>query len=173
MKLLLYSYVCAHGHVFEEGTLPPGEYGTFLLRSVTGKTAVVFAIDSPEYEEVSDIVDKLLSGLRDVDRAPKLKAVFGATCDRASDGTILEVEAKPPCSICGSTQMASWQRSDPRRYIDVEIPTVTHLEWHRLSADQRVWIVQNALAQLPQETHPGDPTQDKAGDPGLFRSPKF
>lgn len=147
MKLELFLFTCVpHGHRFEAPNLPSGGYGTFLLRSLNGELAVLFAIDSTEYAEVAEMIRRECPNLDDLEGARTLRRVFGVACDPAPDGSPFSIEGKPPCPICGVTPMTDWESIDPPRYVEMLVPPVTHHHWHLLTTSERMATVREAIS---------------------------
>jgi len=133
MKLQLFEYRCLKcGCEFESPELVPSTYGFFLARSAASDSrAILNALDDPVYREVEVMLDIMgvTDGLDVIQKADLLQAVFGKTCDPASDGSEYAIAAKPQCPRCHCRRPLSWQASDPPRFSEETLPEITHRQW--------------------------------------------
>lgn len=148
-KLQLVKYRCANCDVeFKAPALPPGAYGEFLLRSERrGALAYVEATSDPVYEEVDRIVKahpRLLQK-NPTAAASILWAVFGIACDPDVDGSSFVVNRMPTCPVCNVDRPSYWEFTEPPEIVDVNVVPVTHARWERLTADERLRLIHDAI----------------------------
>lgn len=152
MKFLLYRYRCGDcGVWFEHHEIAPSAYGEFLLRNdINNSERYLNGICDSTYEEVDEILrsETRIKALNDLDRAEILQLVFGIACDPDSNGARFDMERKPRCSHCGSRNIDYWEATEPPRYIDLEIPQVTHIKWDGLTRDEKFRAVSDELDRL-------------------------
>lgn len=151
MKLQNYLYQCNKcKNKFKAPELLGEPYGEFLLRTKTGEIEYLFAIDSSEFLEVGNIVDKFLenTGISELGRAKVLHQLFGITCDLASDGTEYKIGGKPICPKCGSNEMYSWEPIYPVEIVEVDVPHVTHERWNKLSDVEKQSKIEEAVKRV-------------------------
>ena len=143
-------FTCAKcASVFEAPEIGGGGYGGFLLRSASGETAYLNAIQDQVYEEVDQLlaVCPETSNMRSLERAKVLQRIFGeVACDKASDGSSFVLGAHPPCPKCGSQEMAAWEFKTPTELVDVQVAPVTHMGWSQLSPAEKQGRVEEKLA---------------------------
>ncbi|MCK5944077.1 MAG: hypothetical protein KAI24_18980 [Planctomycetes bacterium] len=150
MKLITKVLTCRCGHRHEDGTLSPFAYGEFLLRSARdGTRRHLYAIDNPVYDELLQRIaahPRYRDRSKD-DRADAVQRVFGITCDGSLGSTDLRIRRGPKCPMCGSDEVVDWVIPDPPRFIECEIPSVTHDGWSRLSEAEKQAMLDAALAE--------------------------
>jgi hypothetical protein len=152
MRLQIFEYQCEpSGHSFRAPALPVNAYGEFLLRDEDGMSTVYLnAIGDPTYKEVSLLLRRSphLTDISPNRRADILKRIYGSVaCDPDSKGKPFRIGQCPRCPVCSSTNMKSWQEVRPVEFVDLDIPTTTHLMWIGLNEDQKVDRVNDALTQ--------------------------
>lgn len=156
MKLIITCYVCADCYnKFDSPAILPGAYGDFLLRSPEGEMAFLNGLDDEIYTEVSELLESLpsLAGKDSGEIADVLMKIFGtAACDPSPHGLPYSMLAKPPCPICRSQRMASWEHKVPFEVVDIEVPPITHHFWKKLNKREKIEMIQKEL----DAAFPGD-----------------
>ncbi|MCY0915658.1 hypothetical protein [Massilia antarctica] len=153
MKLELMQYTCGTGaHEFLAPEIPGGSYGDFLLRSeASEEMRFLNGIEDATYNEVDAL-------MRENERVQSLPAnqptevlwkIYGATaCDPDSTGSPFIIGLMPKCPVCGGREMASWDYTYPSRFVDADVPVVSHRAWNALSPEQKRLRVEEQLAQF-------------------------
>ncbi|NBF11539.1 hypothetical protein [Pseudomonas sp. Fl4BN1] len=150
MKFYLYTYVCADcGHRFKAPEMLPGSYGALLMRSASGETVFLDALNDDVYAQVDGLLEQLLQdqGVSATRRANLLRRVFGVACDNDSQGQSFGLLSKPKCGQCGSLNMDYWEGTEPPEYLDCDFPAVQHGQWLQLSPAQKLERLTRALPQ--------------------------
>ncbi|NPD68816.1 hypothetical protein HN018_12570 [Lichenicola cladoniae] len=156
MKLQLFQYVCEPlGHKFNAPALPFNTYGKFLLRD-EGGTSISYldALADSTYPEVSTLLRGLVetAHLTANKRADLLQRLYGeVACDPDDEGRAFIVGRHPKCPICASHTMRFWNEVVPDKFVDAEVPHVTHRHWQFLTEGQKLaktktWLCLNGLA---------------------------
>lgn len=142
MPLAMARYTCANcRHDYRAPALGETTYGEFLLWSAHGAIAYLNAFEDPTYEALGRLIDSHpdMSAWSQTRRADVLRSVYGTVaCDRDAHGSVLSIDAAPPCPACGAQSPASWQWCDPPERAGQAVPAITHAAWAALSdAEQR------------------------------------
>ncbi|WP_431822661.1 hypothetical protein [Burkholderia sp. F1] len=152
MKLELMKCKCsACGNDFLAPSLGDGAYGEFLLWSENGKVVYLNAFEDQTFKEVDNLLclHSKTSALDSLDRAKILHKIYGKlACDRDESGSIFSIEASPPCPVCGSQAIASWESINPAEVVDLELSNVTHFYWNSLTFDEKGKMVDMELSGL-------------------------
>ena len=151
MKLHLFEYTCQACDIgFKAPELMPGSYGEFLMRSASGDTVFLNALEDPVYREVDDLLAYLLNGqsVSAVKRASLLRTVFGIACDSDAQGYRYGINTSPLCPHCGSLDMEGWKGTELPEFVDIDLPLVSHFEWTQLSPTEKALCVKQALGAL-------------------------
>ena len=151
MKLHLFEYTCQPCHThFKAPEVMPDSYGEFLMRSESGDTVFLNALEDPVYQEVDDILACLLSGqsVSAVKRASLLRKVFGVACDTDVQGYRYGINTSPLCPHCGSIHMEGWEATEPPEFVDLDLPQVSHCKWIALNPAEKALCLKQALAAL-------------------------
>ena len=147
MNLVVHKFVCENGHAFEAPD-SSGAYGEFVVRSRSSVApGLLRALEDPVYAEVDGILERL-GAYRGKDHrkiADTLRAVFGASCDRAPDGNVLEVGRRAPCPRCGTSEMYSWE---PVRPYCGPVTPIGHERWSKLTLGEKERLLEAALAAI-------------------------
>lgn len=149
MKLELLIHTCS---VCNERFVAPEvyefSYGEFLLRSNTGHTTSLDALNEPSYKLVSDLIasNPRSADLAETKRSDLLMSMYGeVACDPAPDGSVLVLGAFPPCPRCHSQKMRSWEPLSPPQSVDADISVASHVRWNNLSREQKAAAVDIAI----------------------------
>jgi hypothetical protein len=149
MNLILMNFVCAeHKHEFTAPHQSPYSYGEFLLRSRNNELRFLNAIDDKEFTEVEKMVELALSKTMREEKylVIALHSIYGeVACDFDHDGNPFVMNSFPPCPICRTNKMASWDIAEPSTSIDQDILPVTHHIWKRMTTDEKYIAVCSAL----------------------------
>jgi len=150
MKLELIEYTCAScGLTFEAPGLGENAYGEFLLRSKRGSIAYLNAFRDSTYKEVDELLarEPSVTVLSPIARAKILRRVYGpVACDW--DGKVpFGIDVLPACPNCRGGAISSWRFKTAPAFIDIEVPSVTHVSWERLSEVDKVSRLKAQLAQ--------------------------
>jgi len=151
MKLQKYIYQCeACQNKFEAPELLGEPYGEFLVRTEKGETSYLHAISDSVFKEVSVYLrdNPILSDMDRVSRARVLHEIFGIACDLSIGGYEYKIGGNPVCPRCHSNRMYSWEPIYPPEILDIDIPLVTHLNWNKLTNDEKQSRIENALKQI-------------------------
>lgn len=112
--------------------MPP--YGLLLFRDPSGsELALIDATDDSAFEFVRRWASDRAQ-VESRDRARIVQGLFGAICDRPSDGTHWSAERVRKCPQCGA-DVRSFEMT--ARVVEREVPTMTHHGWDHLSADEK------------------------------------
>lgn len=149
MKIPLAKYVCEIcDAAFEAPMLGESRYGEFLLWSSSGDVAYLNAFQDKTYQEVADLIAAQSEILkRDSFKAAEvLQNIFGPlACDPDRTGAPFVIGAHPPCKKCKRGRVASWEMIDPPKIVDLDIPSVTHKRWDRLTDREKAAAVSRAV----------------------------
>ena len=149
IRLQLYKYRCNHNqHEYEATAMPSFSHGKFLLRSEGRRSeAYLNAIEDPVYEEVDRILKKSpkTKGKDDIQLAAILRSVFSIACDPDIDGTFFKIGLPPRCPTCGSDEASYWEAFDPPKFLEKDIPHVTHKKWNTLSEKEKEDLVSSSI----------------------------
>jgi hypothetical protein len=149
LNLIMWVYECERcGTRFERPDLPENVYGHALMISDTGATAYIDLLESPTFDEVSEMVDTHMPTSDEWARADAMPKVFSVACDRAPDGSIYRCNRMPLCPNCGSQAMRNWQPKDPVQRVQCEVAVVTHHGWNSLSPGDKNDKVREALREI-------------------------
>jgi ribosomal protein S27AE len=142
-------YTCAKcANTFDAPELNPYSYGKFLMRSSSGSTVYLDALQDDTYKEIDNFLlsQEKIRSLNDNDRSEILQRIYGIiACDRDKDGNYFVIGAHPACPNCGAQEMASWEFKQPPEIIDIMIPNVTHKYWSSLNKQEKEAIILNKI----------------------------
>ena len=151
MKLQIFRYRCAACRKwFEAPEIREYAYGEFLLRSNSGEIRYLNAILDGVFSEVDSLIslDSRVITFDKFRRAELLHDIFGLACDPDSTGGIFRICRNPRCPACELDSVAEWESTEPPRYIDIDVPEVSHLEWEELNDDEKNARIRRALNSL-------------------------
>ncbi len=118
-----------------------------LMRSETGNVAYLSSFKDPVFKEVKDFFEKN-EKLCDMNKMAKVKIfhnIFGVVCDPAPDNTEYQIGRDPICPKCHMNNNLSWHYSNPPEIIDVQVNSVTHDSWNKLTEMKKNVILNNAI----------------------------
>lgn len=136
LKAQLFEYECAFCHAkYKEPMYPPGgfSYGEFMLRNNKNQLLYLNAMEDPTFLEVSNLVKKnpRLNGLKESEKSEVFQRVVGRAYD--SDEGEYGIGVSPMCSVCGSTDVESYQEVIPPEFINISVPVATSEKWQKLA----------------------------------------
>jgi hypothetical protein len=101
------------------------------------------------YAEVDQLLKCLIKAkqLSDSEQTEILQSFFGAACDPASDGTPYRMFLNPQCPQCRASTIEDWKILEPPRFIEKEIPHVTHSKWNALNNEDKIQILTDMLIE--------------------------
>ncbi len=140
MRLQIYRFICGTCRKwFDSPQIGEIVYGEFLLRSESGETRFLNAIDDRVFEEVDQILldDYRVRSLDNFKRSDLLNEVIGIACDPDRTGNVFRIGKPTQCVHCGSGNIIGCESVEPVRCIEMEIPPVTHEKWNHLSNDEK------------------------------------
>jgi hypothetical protein len=148
MRLQTFRYHCgACGQWFESPAIGGFAYGEFLLRSESGEMRHLNANLDPTFDEVDRLIrnDPRAAKLDKFRRADVLNYVFGITCDKDSLGNEFRIGLEARCLRCDERDIIEWESVEPPKYIDLEVPAVTHEAWSTLQETEKQSLISSAL----------------------------
>lgn len=152
MRLQVVRFKCGSCHEWFEATrISELAYGEFLLRSKDGRSvAYLDALRDTVFEEVDGLLlrEPRTGRLSDFERADVLHAVFGVACDPDENGDAYQGGTDPACPNCGRRNIEYWEAADPPRYVEAEVPPVTHHNWARLEPQAREKLIRDSISRL-------------------------
>jgi hypothetical protein len=145
------NYKCANGHAYSAPSLGETAYGEFLLWTARGEMAYLNAFEDTTYKEVDNIIKThaKVAGMQPLDQARILCKVCGKlACDRGQRGGVFSIDSAPPCPVCGSQRVASWEFPSPPNVIDVHVQPVTHAMWSSLADEEKQRLRDSELEDI-------------------------
>ena len=149
MSACVFNFVCATcGTKFFASGLSDFEYGTFVMRSLSGEEVYLEAISSPTYHEFRRLVraSPLLESFEDRKRTKVMQEAFTVACDPDRNGEKFTIGLQPTCPKCSSREMASWGPVSPPE--SSPIPPVLHTRWSRMTAEEKRKTVDIAIRRI-------------------------
>jgi len=153
MKLQTLKYKCENCKFeFRAPQILSGSYAEFLLRS--SSTECIRYLDAMEdktYDEVDTIIksNPRLKGKSANALADILRKSYGAiACDLDDRGNIFQIGALPACPSCGSQSMEYWEAIEPPEFLFMDVPHITHSNWHALTQDEKTRKADQALSSM-------------------------
>lgn len=128
------------------------EYGRRLLRTEDGiDFGLVICYEDKVFEEVGKMVDSFCKEMnfpkfRELKLAEYFDKVFGLTCDPIN-GKKIDASKLPTCKYCGSSNHETFEYQPPR-FIDLEVPVITHDLWEEKSESEKETIINSALEKI-------------------------
>jgi hypothetical protein len=128
------------------------EYGRRLLRTEDGiDFGLEICYKDKVFEEVEKMVDSFYEGVdipnfRELKLAEYFDKVFGLTCDPIN-GKKIDASKLPTCKYCGSSNKETFEYQPPR-FIDLEVPLITHDLWEQKSESEKQIIINSALEKV-------------------------
>ena len=153
MKFRYYNYECGNCEkIFKSPALIgyPEPYGEFLMRTEEGEIAYLYALDSKVFREFSGILKQnpSITGMPDMERSRILHKIFGWACDLSPSHSRYQISQKPVCPICKQSVIKTWGPAIPPEYVDLDIKYITHESWEKLSAEEKIAVVDNAVTPI-------------------------
>jgi hypothetical protein len=149
MKLELAKYECKGcAAEFEAPSLAENAYGEFLLRSKHGVMAYLNAFLDTTYKEVDNILSFVAgtANLPPLARAKVLRSIYGGlACDFDENNSPFEIDAYPPCPVCGGQEIVSWEFRNRPHVLEMSVPSVTHNRWNMLSTAEKIELTNSRL----------------------------
>ncbi|MCA9040108.1 MAG: hypothetical protein KDA65_07175 [Planctomycetaceae bacterium] len=146
MKLILWKYQCKDCYSWFKSLELSGNYGAFLLRSLSNEFRFLDAISDSAFKEVSTFVKRHCN--LDESKCGKLvKSIFTITCDPDFKGHMFYINLPPQCPHCHSRSIAHDCCPEPLEFIELAIPDVSHQKWNGLSEVDKEARLSEALEQ--------------------------
>lgn len=145
MKLQLFYYTCGTcGNTYKSPEIA-GVYGEFLMRNPRGDIVYLNANKDTVFDEFSAILKNhpTIINLQEMKRADIFQNIFGSGCDPSEDGTLYQITQEPLCPICGEANFKSFGPTSES--IDLDVKSVTHNRWEKLSQEEKEAVVDQAL----------------------------
>jgi hypothetical protein len=141
ITLEAYRHDCvSYSHAFDAMQLPdPPPYGIFLMRSTSGRLALLNSLDDIVFQAAIDWVEA--GHLTEPRRTPSVHLAFEATCDEAEDGTRYHIGMTQVCPRCGGA--TRWKSTG--KFHSQDVSAVTHSMWSRLTETEKRALWQSAV----------------------------
>ncbi|WDI42663.1 hypothetical protein [Bremerella sp. P1] len=101
----------------------------------------------PTFTEVDRLIgnDPRAESLDQFKRADVLNNVFGVACDKDSKGHDFHIGLKARCTHCKQRKIIVWESIEPPKYVEKEVPHVTHETWSALKESEKQSLISTAL----------------------------
>ena len=152
MNMTIWKYQCDKCSKWFKAVELPGEicYGIFLARNKKGSMRILYALEDPVYQEVSEIIetDEIAHCMDDMEKSDILQAAFEVACDNDDDGSPFQLNVFPTCPYCGSLKIKHYTSTEG--FIEHDLESLTHEKWNTMTIAQRKEVVHVKLKELIQ-----------------------
>ena len=153
VNLVVFKCICKKCfYEFESYNLSEFVYGARIIYTKDRKySALINFLEDDTYEQVKDILSEYIKkkNFSTKTKIEYFRKVLGLVCDPIN-GIELDTSSKIYCPNCLSIEIDRYD-TNPRRFIEKEIPLVTHERWDKLNANEKRELLFTAFKKLEKQ----------------------
>lgn len=123
-------------------------YGILLGRTSVNQLVVLDAWkDKAFFDEVSRLVDILLSKAVEPFLSDCFRKVVGRVCDPSPSGEPYDFTGKVVCPNCKS-ESVMYHADEPFRFDNIDLPNIRHAKWDAMTENERMTFLKEKLTEV-------------------------